>query len=153
TSTTYHFRIVATNSEGTSNGSDQVFTTARFVGSPLVRMPLKINSRGRVTIGVRCPSGTIGGKCNVIANFFAMSGRLPANASAARRRTAKRIGRQKFSVLAGQQRTVKVRLSRATVAMLRSRSKTKMRLLLTARDGDKHVRTRGYRVTVKRLAR
>src|SRR5437764_12295886 len=35
-STTYHFRIVATNSAGTTNGSDTTFTTLRRSGRAIV---------------------------------------------------------------------------------------------------------------------
>jgi len=35
-STTYHFRIVATNSAGTTFGSDKTFTTLSLTGSPVV---------------------------------------------------------------------------------------------------------------------
>lgn len=149
TSTTYHFRIVATNADGSTLGPDATFTTARFAGATLVSRKLKINSRGRISIRVRCPLGTIGNKCDVIANLFAKSGRLPAKATAISRRAAKRFARQKFAVTAGSMRTVSIRLSRSAAATLRSRNKTKLRLLLTARDGDRHRRTRSYKVTVK----
>lgn len=150
TSTRYHYRVIAFNDDGTAYGLDRTFKSARFAGATLVKRSLKVDARGRVSIRVRCPSGTVGGKCNVIANLFARTGRLPANASAARKSAAKRLGRRVFSVAAGKRRTVKVRLSPAGVAMLLTRTKAKMRLLLTARDGDRHRRTRKYAVAVKR---
>src|SRR5205823_4634586 len=36
TSTTYHFRIVATNSAGTTHGGDRIFTTLSATGLPVV---------------------------------------------------------------------------------------------------------------------
>ncbi|MBJ7348659.1 MAG: hypothetical protein JHC87_08840, partial [Thermoleophilaceae bacterium] len=110
---------------------------------------LKVDAQGRAVLRVRCPKGTIGGKCSGVANLFALTGKLPSKASSISAAKAKRLGRKKFSVKAGKTATVKLKLSPATLAKLRSMSTLKLRLLLTARDGDKHARTRKYSVTVK----
>lgn len=149
TSTNYHYRVVATNADGTSNGVDQVFKTKRFSGLALVAKTLKVDSKGRARLRVRCPSGTIGSKCIGVANLFTLKGKLPSKASSVSAVKAKRLGRKKVTVKAGRSTTVKLKLSPATLAKLRTRSKLKLRALLTARDGDKHARTRSYRVTVK----
>src|SRR5437868_10965266 len=43
--TTYHFRIVATNSAGTRYGADQTFTTLSATGPPVV--PFDFNGDGK----------------------------------------------------------------------------------------------------------
>jgi N-acetylneuraminic acid mutarotase len=58
-STTYHFRIVATNSAGTSYGADQVFTTLSATGPPVVttRPATNVTSSSATLNGVVDPHG------------------------------------------------------------------------------------------------
>jgi N-acetylneuraminic acid mutarotase len=58
-STTYHFRIVATNSAGTTYGADQVFTTLSATGPPVVttRPATNVTSSSATLNGVVDPHG------------------------------------------------------------------------------------------------
>ena len=69
--TTYHYRLVATNLEGTSTGADRTFKTAAapsnpqslppaFAGVTLLTKSARADSRGRVAVRVRCPAAAVG---------------------------------------------------------------------------------------------
>ena len=59
--TTYHFRIVATNSGGTTRGADQVFTTSAADGEPAPTAPTARTGRAG---DVRSTSATVSGSIN-----------------------------------------------------------------------------------------
>lgn len=60
--TTYHYRVVATSSAGTSTGADRTFTTAKppFAGAFAPTQTDKMNQSGYVEVKVVCPAGTAG---------------------------------------------------------------------------------------------
>src|SRR5215216_1791013 len=124
--TTYHYRIVASNAGGVTNGGDKIFTTTApttttggqlatalpFAGVRLVSTRLTM-ARRVITLKLSCPAGTVG-RC---------SGRTKL--SARRRRTGSRVastvslGRAPFSIASGKQAKVKLRVSRAGRSLLR----------------------------------
>jgi hypothetical protein len=54
--TTYHFRIVATNSAGTRRGSDRTFTTLSATGPPIITTnPATSDFSGRISEAVALP--------------------------------------------------------------------------------------------------
>src|SRR5262249_3281121 len=91
--TTYHYRLVATNASGTTNGSDGVFTTS---GSPVptavtssaanlstasATLNRTVNPNGRATTW-RCEYGTSTGYGSTTPSQNAGSGTSPVNVSA-----------------------------------------------------------------------
>jgi len=154
--TTYHYRLVATNTGGTDVGQDRTFTTSggttsggttsaggstptsstltsAFAGVSLVSTKLRF-SRRFVTVTLRCPAGTIGG----------CSGRTKLTA----RRV--RLGRAAFSIAPGAQAKVKVRVTRAGRRMLGRVSKLAAKDTNAAQDRAGHSKTSAARVTIRR---
>jgi hypothetical protein len=119
--TTYHYRVVATNAAGVVAGNDRTFTTAAaptpasptapaitamsgstqaFAGVRLVSTKLSLVAGRFITLRLSCPAGAAG-RC---------SGRTKLTARGSSRIT---IGRATFSIPAGGQAKVKVRATRA----------------------------------------
>ena len=111
--TTYHYRLVGTNADGTSGGADRTFRTAAFAGSSLASRRLRVDRRGNVILRVSCPAGTAGGSCADVATLHAPKGKLPASASAKRSRRARLLGKGRFSVAAGRTLRKRLRLNKA----------------------------------------
>ncbi len=63
--TTYHFRVVASNGSGTTNGADRTFTTTT-ASWRLVSMPNPSGTLNRYTAGVSCSSANA---CTVIGEY------------------------------------------------------------------------------------
>jgi hypothetical protein len=119
-STTYHYRLMATNSGGVTVGADQTFTSAAAPPSPVsasaaataaarpafagVRLvSTRLTFAGRfVTVKLSCPTGTVG-RC---AGTTKLTARRPKTSTVT-------VGRARFSIAAGQQVEVEVRVSRA----------------------------------------
>jgi hypothetical protein len=163
--TTYHFRVVATNAGGVIKGSDQTFTTSpptpatpppnqttppptqatprptasdptpSFAGVELVSRRLTFRRR-QVTLTLRCPAGTVGG----------CSGRTTLSSSTATRVV---LGRAAFSITAGTDAKVKVRVSRAGRRLLGRTRRLRARATNAARDRAGQARTTVTRVTVR----
>jgi hypothetical protein len=138
--TTYHYRLVATNSAGTERGADAIFTTARDVTKPVVAFKVKrqrirtLRTRGLFYLG-RCSERCLGtalvtvsravarklgtstvlGKSRITLDPRAQSVTLRVKMT---RRTKKRLAGVRKSVKA----TLKIRVadeSRNTVALSR----------------------------------
>ena len=146
--TTYHYRLVATNGDGTGAGADGTFTTRPFAGARLLTRRLRANRRSVIGLNLSCPAHTAGGACSSVASLYAATGRLPGTA-ARRTRRAKLLGRARFSVPAGQSVTKRLRLSRKGRSVVKKRGVTRGRLLLATRDAAGNARTVRYRVTVR----
>jgi CSLREA domain-containing protein len=146
--TTYHYRLVAGNADGTAAGADRTFTTARFAGARLLTRRLRANRRGVMGLNLSCPAATAGGACTSVASLYAGTGKLPG-AAARRTRRAKLLGRARFSIPAGQSVTKRLRLSRRGRKAVKKGRVTRARMLLTARDAAGNTRTVRYRVNVR----
>ena len=135
--TTIHYRVVATNADGTTNGADQTFTTLTpppppdpFAGVGLARQTVRVRSR-RARVRVRCPATAV----------TACAGRL---------RLA-RGGSRAFSIPSGQAARVAVPVSKSARKRLRRRKRFTTRATALARDARNapDVRTTA-RVTLRR---
>jgi hypothetical protein len=127
--TTYHYRLVATGKGGVTKGADRTFKTA----SPLVSTPAPAPSPfagvglastrlsfrgGTIALRLTCPAGTPG-RCTGRARLRARH---------------RRLGRAAFSIAAGSQARVKVRVSRAGRRLLGRVRRLRGRLTITAHD-------------------
>ena len=146
--TTYHYRIVASNGDGTAVGAARTFTTAPFAGARLLTRRLRANRRGAIGLNLSCAAGTAGGACTSVASLYAATGKLPG-AAARRTRRARLLGRARFTIPAGQSVTKRLRLSRKGRRAVKKRGVTRGRLLLASRDAAGNSRTVRYRVTVR----
>jgi len=160
--TTYHFRIVATNSGGTANGADQTFTTTTtppsttppptvppaspptiqsFAGVKLVSTKLSY-ARGIITLTLRCPSATTG-RC---------SGRttLRGRKAGGRKASSVIVGRASFSIRPGARATIKLRVSRPGRRRMAASHGVAATDTNTARDSAGHSKTTVTAVTIRR---
>ena len=164
--TTYHYRLVATNAGGVTKGADRTFTTASppqqaptspppaptsttqppgFAGVKLVSTRLSFGGRF-IALKLSCPAGTVG-RC---------SGRTKLSA---RRRATSRaastvvLGRAPFSIAAGKQAKVRVRVSRTGRRLLSRVRRLRGKDINAARDGAGRSNTSVATVTIRRRHR
>jgi hypothetical protein len=106
--TTYHFRVVATNSAGTTVGLDAKFTTDPdpFAGAAVPFQKVTVR-KGLAGVLVTCPKSAQG-PC-VGALTLVTDGRVSLGKAGKKHRL--RLGRRKFSIARGKKRRVKVRIS------------------------------------------
>lgn len=137
--TTYHYRLVVTNPDGTAKGVDRTFRTAAlpppppFTGAAIVSKSATVK-KGTARIKVACPRNAVT-RC---------SGSLTLTAK------AKQVGRASFAIASGRTGVVKVKLSKKARKTLKSKTKLKTKAKTTAvdaRGGKAVVRTR--KVTLK----
>jgi streptogramin lyase len=158
-STLFHYRLVATNTQGTIRGRDRTFTTA--AGSPgggnagtrdrtgprmvVASRRLKLTRSGKVKLSLRCPlAETLGCHGGVTLETAAKMAVGSAADAAALRRL--RLGKARFRIPAGQTRTATLRVTRRGRALVRRKQRLTVRLLVTGID-----KTGNKRRIVKRL--
>jgi hypothetical protein len=133
--TTYHYRVVASNAGGVVYGADQTFTTAAaatqaspsFSGVKLISSKLVLTRRG-IVVRLSCPAGTAG-TCTGVTKLSTR--RRSAGSGAA---ATVRLGRAGFSITAGAQAKVRVRLSRAGRRLFRHTRRVRGRAATAAHD-------------------
>ena len=139
-STLYHYRVTATNGDGTVVGADRTFTTAAtpkgtrptgggsstgtFGGVSILTKSARADRKGRVAVKLRCPPAAVV-RCR---------GRLSLTAKV-KRKTIK-LGSARFDVAAGKTKTVRIKLSRSKRRLL-ARSKRLGSLTAAATDGHR----------------
>ncbi len=151
--TTYHYRVVASNAAGVVYGGDQSFTAVpaatgtqppgSFAGVKLISSRLLLR-RGFIVVKLSCPAGTAG-KC---AGNTKLSARRRAAGSRAARTV--KLGRAGFSIAAGGQAKVKVRVSRAGRRLFAHTRRLRGRAATAAHDTAGRSKTTSARVTIRR---
>jgi hypothetical protein len=155
--TTYHYRLVATNSGGVTKGADRTFTTAAppptpptstpptqsspspspsprsFPGVSLISRKLSYRHKA-IALKLACPAGTAG-RCEGRAKLRARHVRL---------------GRTRFSIAPGQQGKVKLRVSRAGRRLLYRVHRLRGKETTAAHDGAGHAHTTVAKVRIRR---
>jgi hypothetical protein len=151
--TTYHYRVVASNAAGVAHGGDQTFTTGvpaqptptssttpptmpSFAGVKLVSNRLTLAGRF-ITVRLQCPAATPG-RC---------TGRTKLTA----RRL--RLGRAGFSIAAGAQAKVRVRVCRAGRRLFARRYRMRGRAATVAHNGAGESKTTVAAVRIRRRPR
>jgi hypothetical protein len=155
--TTYHFRIVATNSGGITRGDDKTFTTAveaqvtpasaplstaptpAFASVRLLSTRLGL-SRRLIALSLSCPAATAG-DC---------SGETKLTATRGQTATRVTLGRAAFSIPAGQQATVRLRVTRAGRRMVERVRRLRGRVTIAARIGTGEAGRTVTAVTIRR---
>jgi CSLREA domain-containing protein len=132
--TTYHYRLVATNGDGTTRGADRTFRTRDFLGARIRSSSARLGSRGRVPIELKCPAGTIGG-CD---------GTLTLKAS------GDEIGKKAFSLVPGAVRTLRVKVARGARQAIRADGKLHATAVAAARGAAGATRTNVRHVLLER---
>ncbi|MEA2444542.1 MAG: hypothetical protein QOJ12_1834, partial [Thermoleophilales bacterium] len=129
--TTYHYRIVATNSAGSTSGGDQTFTTQRSP-TPALAGRLRLSHRdthtnnGVALIRVRC-EGVQGARCN--GNLRLQATRYRSRHQAGAAATTRAVS---FDHSAGETKLLRVKLPAATAAQLSTKHKAVVRAVITA---------------------
>jgi hypothetical protein len=133
--TTYHFRLVATNGSGTSNGTDATFTTGNI---PTHLKVGKIKVKGSTaSVPLTC-TGNPGVSCK---------GSLTATIKVRGKKKPVTVGKKGFSVAAGAKKTVKLSLNRKGRKALKHAKSHKLKTKVTVKLGSKKVA--GKNVTFK----
>jgi len=142
--TTYHFRVVATNSGGTSHGADATFRTSPKPSPTCATDPslcpksskLKLSratasvSGGKAAVKLFCDgAATCAGKVKLTAKIKVRKGHKTKTKTVV-------IGSASISIAPGGRVTVKIRLNRAALRVLAGKHRLKARI--TGPDGLKH---------------
>jgi hypothetical protein len=147
--TLYHYRVVATNGDGTVNGADKTFTTSAnpagilpaFKGVSLPTKKARADKKGRVSVKVKCPAGAVvkcKGKLSLTTKI-----KIKRKGRPTKTKTVK-LGSAKFSIAAGKSKTLRVKLSKANRRLLKARKKLKVAVRASATDN------RGGKAKVKK---
>ncbi|HET8673328.1 MAG TPA: hypothetical protein VFL87_06820, partial [Thermoleophilaceae bacterium] len=135
--TTYHYRIVATNAEGTVSTPDATFTTSSVsTGGGTVTV-----SGGFVRPTILCltPRTCIGS--------ISIVSRVALPASAGKRGLV--LGRARFRVAAHHRAHVKLHLSKRALAALRRKGKLRVTEQITSKLGGGHTAVTSRTVTLR----
>jgi CSLREA domain-containing protein len=132
--TTYHYRLVATNPDGTVPGADKTFKTGRlpYAGATVVTKKAKVR-KGRVKLKVRC-SSTAAKSC---------TGTLRLTARV--KKHTRKLGSRSFEIASGKSKVVTVKLTKSARKLLSKRkhlTATARTSSTDARGGKPVVRTR-----------
>jgi hypothetical protein len=141
--TLYHYRVVATNADGTVVGADKTFTTSAAPKTPAGTLPAfggvsiltksaRADRKGRVSVKLRCPPAAVV-RCR---------GRLSLTVKV-KRKTVK-LGSASFNIVTGKTKTVRIKLSKSKRRLLARSKRLKGSLSASATDG------RGGKAKVKK---
>jgi CSLREA domain-containing protein len=138
-----HYRLVATNADGTTDGADATLTTpAKFTGVAILSRSLVADATRHVSVKLACPAGTAG----------SCAGTLTISAAVARRVHGHKhsgtvtLARAKFTLKPGARAKVRLRLSRTGFALVKAAGRRGLAVKLTAaaQDGN-HARATTHR--------
>ena len=148
-STLYHYRVTATNGDGTVVGADKTFTTPAapkpatpttppgtlpsFGGVSILTKSARADRKGRVSVKLRCPASAVT-RCK---------GKLSLTAKV-KKKTVK-LGKASFSIAPGKTKTVRIKLSKSKRRLLARSKRLKGSLSAAATDnrGGKAKTTKG----------
>jgi hypothetical protein len=143
----YHYRLVATNADGTTTSSDGTFATSAFAGVTIAKGKLSENAAGGVLITISCPRGTSGSCAGTLSITAHGSGK-------AKTRTAT-LAHAQFKLTPGTRRTLDLHLSAGASAELRAAGGNGLavKLVALARDGNGDSGTTTLATRLKRRGR
>jgi streptogramin lyase len=165
-STLYHYRLVATNTQGTIEGRDRTFRTEagpagegnagnRDRTGPRMAVAgrkLTLTRSGKVKLSLKCPlAETLGCHGSVTLQTAAKVAAGSGAEAAARKRL--RLGKARFRIRGGQTRTVTVRIARRGRALVRRKGSLRVRVLVAGIDKTGNKRQIAKRMTVRAAVR
>ncbi len=156
--TATHYRLVATNADGTTAGADATFTTTRapsaFRGAQIIKRALTMSKTGDVPVTVTCPAQTAG----ACTGTLAMTARVKVKVRGASDMTAKAnpkpkpkrrrkrktktktetltLARAALKLTAGSTKTIHLHLGSSAQAVVRAAGKRGLTVTLTATVAD-----------------
>jgi hypothetical protein len=132
--TTYHAKVIVTNTDGTTSSNDLQFKTASTAADVTASGPAKINpdivalkvSADAITVALSCPAGTAtcSGKIELTSRVTTKRGKVIAVAASARpkRKThTETVGAGSYSVPPGQTKALKFTLNATGRRLLKAR--------------------------------
>jgi len=166
--TTYHYRVVATTPDGTSDGADATFKTSTsgtgpgggagsFPGLKIAKQSVKLTAKGVAPVKASCPVATSGKCTGTLKLTFTV--RVPQRVTVghARKPVRKtrtiRLGSVRFAVAAGRKATLKVKLGHTAVTRVRHAHKLKTTATAKATDSTGDAKTTHATVTLHRYIR
>jgi hypothetical protein len=124
--TAIHYRLVATNADGTSTGADATFTTSTFPGVTIVKRTLKSSASGRVPVTIACPSGASGSCTGTIS----MSAKVKSRPRGKKKTVT--LAHSRFTISPGSRTTIRLRLGSHGRTLLRAAGRGGLTVKLSA---------------------
>ncbi len=126
----YHYRLVATNADGTTTSADGTFATSAFAGVTIAKGKLIESTAGGVPITISCPRGTSGSCAGTLSITARGSGK-------AKTRTVT-LAHARFKLAPGARRALDLHLSGSATAAVRAAGSKGLavKLIALARDGN-----------------
>jgi hypothetical protein len=164
--TLYHYRLVATHTQGTTEGRDRTFRTEAGpadggnagdrdrTGPRMVvaGRTLTLSRSGKVRVSLKCPlAETLGCHGSVRLETAAKVATGSGAEAAARRRL--RLGKARFRIPGGQTRRVTVRVGKRGRALVLRKARVRVRVLVTGIDKTGNRRRIAKRLTLRFAAR
>jgi len=166
--TTYHYRIVATTRDGTSNGADATFKTSAsgsapgggggsFAGLKIAKQSVELTTKRVAPIKVSCPAATAGsckGTLTVTIKVHSTK-RVTVHhkLKLVHRTKTVKLCSIRFAVVAGHKATLKAKLSRAAVARVKRAGKLKTTATAKTTDSAGDAKTTHATVTLHRYVK
>jgi hypothetical protein len=132
--TAIHYRLVATNGDGTTAGADATFNTPKFRVRILGKR-VKLDRKGRVSIGLLCPADVLD-RCAGTLKLTAKVRKSRKAKKSAKRGRRILLGRARFGARAGQRTKLKVKLKAKPRAAVRAAGRKGLAALATATARD-----------------
>jgi CSLREA domain-containing protein len=162
--TTYHYRIVATTRDGTSDGADATFKTSAsgsgpsgggsFAGLKIAKQSVKLTAKRVAPIKASCPAATDGSCKGTLTVTIKVRYRKRVTVHHQRklvhRTKTVKLGHVRFAVVAGRRATLKVKLGRAAVRRVDRARKLRTTATAKATDSAGHAKTTHATVTLHR---
>lgn len=129
--TTYHYRLVVTNGDGTAFGADRTFKTLSvtatppFTGAPIVSKKAEVKKK-KAKIKVACPALAVTPCKGTL--------KLMVKVKKKGKKKTLRLGKATFTIAAGQTRTVTLKVSKKGLKLLKKRKKLKASARTRATD-------------------
>ena len=131
--TTIHYRLVATNADGTTLGPDASFTTPAFAGVGIISHKLTASKSGRVGVTVSCPAGAVRSCIGTVSIRTKVKVKVKARGKRKRKAKTKVItlAHARFTIPAGSRKTVALQLGRSARAVLRAAGRQGLTVTIT----------------------
>jgi hypothetical protein len=150
--TTYHYRILATNRDGTQTSADATFSTPSItkaepplvISSPLTTFPglivarqtVRLTAKGVAPIKVSCPASAVGSCTGTLklTTQLKLAGKKTAHGHAKAKTKTIALGSVRFAVASGHSATLGVKLSKAARRRVGSARKLAATAVASAQD-------------------
>jgi hypothetical protein len=145
--TLIHYRILATNADGTTTGADATLTTsaptpgAKFAGVGILKRTLTASSAGHVSVKVSCPSTAHSACTGTLTMTIKVKVKAKAKAPSSKKKPKPKVttivlAHSTFKIVAGSSKSVQLRLSAKARSLLRAAGHRGLTITLAAAAKD-----------------